>query len=517
MNSPQPSLPASWLLPEEVIAATVNSLPSRLARRAAVLKEKRHQWEVLSEGEGTFRIAVESCIVRWDGKQLHCTCLLSPRCAHCGAVALAAVPVRAVGDAPLQAEGSPTDKRLLAPKAKVEAAVAEASQALEQVVDCGLLGLDPLGYSRLRAVHTRCRGASLPRLARALSSLCTSYERVRQGQDIDWHEASASLIEALLVVRLLSRNPCDDEAIGHSKQRYQPLTPGRDDGVFVPLYAIPNLRPTGEAEVRVVLASPEGKHLYFTRTQRGDRDAVEKLWHGPVNLGGIHASVRDVCEHQVIISGGASTPEGRLQLGTSSRAVLGRPVEFNEVARIVDASPAIELINGTVTYADLACVVIDGKRLRFSSGARVLGTAGVVKQLLEAPKVAVLIRDDTVLSVWILDAETPPRRLFPGIGLNHDTSIVVSPLHELGAETLTVPDITQRWIRRATMLGSSGVTRHPLGPDLRLLEQLQAPTAAQLIHALHASYCPERLLALGVYSATFGATVNDSSRDSVPR
>ena len=178
----------TYQLPAPVVASIIEAMPARLKRRAEKLGTEHQGWVVTLE---PLSVSIGENTVQFDGAQLTCSCLLSSKCAHCGAVALVADIAAGSEDSSSSetAENSEkpaavaTTRRSLPPREAINQAVALTTDVLADIVEHGLLGQDPLGYARLVAALHQARLVPLPRLERVLTSLVTMSSRYRSGSD----------------------------------------------------------------------------------------------------------------------------------------------------------------------------------------------------------------------------------------------------------------------------------------------------------------------------------------------
>jgi len=72
-----------------VSADALAVIPSRLLKRAEKLAADSDSWRVTLVDDG-FRVEVGTTTVTYVENKFECSCLISPKCAHIGAVCMAA-------------------------------------------------------------------------------------------------------------------------------------------------------------------------------------------------------------------------------------------------------------------------------------------------------------------------------------------------------------------------------------------------------------------------------------------
>ncbi len=500
---------ASFALPALVVAGIIEAMPSRLKRRAEKLSAEHDSWTITPN---PLTVVIGDNTVSFNGTSLACTCLLSPKCAHCGAVALLAdvaeeaaageptTPVAAVTDTTTgsktgtdsgdSAGGQPT--RSTPPLKEITHATQLSNEVLADIVEHGLLGQDPLGYAHLVAALHQARIVPLPRLERVLTSLVSLSSRHRSGDARDVRRAAVgnAVGEALITTHLLHRNPKDLDAIGTARRAYAELTPGQDDGTFIPIYAEPVVTSSGFAGAVVTLVDSAGRFFSVGQTPPGGVADVQRVWEGPVRLGDIHTSLRNFSQHKVLISGGTASADGRIGSGKGIRAALGKPTTLTELLEL----SGVESVSGTVTNADLLAVTINDQRYFFAPAARICGVAGLVAKILATKKVTLFLRETTIMAVW-LDGI----RYLPGLDARTADVTMISASQVLGNPGGSPKHIITKWLERAAIGGRDAVIHRDIATDVSILEASSAPTAAELLRRLRTNYSPNAVTTLAVY------------------
>lgn len=489
----------TYQLPAPLVTSIIEAMPARLKRRAEKLGTEHQGWGVTLE---PLSVSIGENTVQFDGAQLTCSCLLSPKCAHCGAVALVA-DITAGSEASSLPETTETSekpatvattRRSLPPREAINQAVALTTDVLADIVEHGLLGQDPLGYARLVAALHQARLVPLPRLERVLTSLVTMSSRYRSGSDaartVRRQAVGAAVGEALITSYLLERDPTDHDAIGTARRAYAELTPGRDDGVFTPIYAEPVVTGSGFAGAVVTLIDSKGKFFSVGQTPPGTVDDVQRVWEGPVRLGDIHTSLRNFSQHKVTVSGGSASADGRIGSGKNVRAALGKEVELEELLGLAH----VEAVIGEISHADLLSVTINDQRYFFSQAARICGVAGLVAKLLDAGTATLILREHTIMAAWIAG-----KRYLPGLDARSSLVTVISASDTLGTPDISPKQIIGAWLERSAIGGRQAVVHRATASDIKQLESASAPTAAQLLTRLQQDYNPQAVTSLAVY------------------
>lgn len=504
--------------PDPALAAgRLAALPGRLRKRAATLT-------VGEPVDGTVTVGSETVTLA----DLTCTCLLSPRCAHVGAVCLTvpqdapvqvadAVPAGTVTrDAP-GAPGAPGTPVLStagedAPGAgrpvRVDTTlVTGVRDLLGEVLRHGLTDLPLACAVSLEAALQQVRVARLHRLERALTGVVTAATALRDGHAVNRADVTVSVTGALLTCHLLLRG--DPAAVGTARRVYGDL----GSAVLVPVGARPVLTASGFAGASVLLAGPEGIYT-LGRTPPGGRADVPRIWHGPAGIGDIRASLKELTRHKVLVSGATVSTDGRLGSGRSVRAVLGTTVALDDVRAVLSGAsePAPTVLTGVVRSASRKGVDLDCpsgiERAVFSRASRACGVDGLVDRLrglcgdgdAVATAVTVVVAEGEAVAVWFgeevvvpgLDRVTGPE--IPDKGPDSDDT----PVAPLAAPAVPTP--AGRLADRLELLvfGGARVLDGPaLSRDAAWCERNGAPLAGELLRGLTAEI--DRVLPAVVY------------------
>lgn len=277
------TLPA---LPSALAASVIDGLPSRLKRRASALAADCATWPIdggrVTVGDHVVTVAVAESDSGPVAVGVTCDCLLSPKCAHVGAVAVAA-PVgeelaqdAAAGREPATATGPGSDAGSEAGSdattnpAELKRHRGLATRAL-RLVDAalgrGIGALSIANHAEGLALLRAARAASLPRLEKALTGVVGASRSMRTlappGRD-DLARRAGSLA---LAAHELSTFPDSRSAVGEARRSYSALD-GRGTGTFVPVAAEPVVAGSGFAGIVVTVADGRGNSSSWPTPRR---------------------------------------------------------------------------------------------------------------------------------------------------------------------------------------------------------------------------------------------------------
>ncbi len=428
-------MPAAGLSPglsPGLAAERLAALPGRLRRRAETL-------EVGDPVDGPAGPAVTVGAETVTLADLTCTCLLSPRCAHVGAVCLTVTSDGSDGSdgsdrpdtsdtgRPVEPASSPASatREVVLDRDAVEL-VDVVTDGLAEVLRYGLTDL-PLHHAvALEASLQRVRVARLHRLERALTGVVAAATDLREGRPVNRASVTDSVTGVLLTCHLLRRG--DADAVGTARRVYGDL----GSATLVPVGAEPVVTASGFAGASVILAGqvPEaGSRYTLGRTPPGDRADVPRIWHGPAGIGDVRASLSELARHKVLVSGATVSADGRLGSGKAVRAALGAPLTVDDVREAVsgpsETVPTVLTVptvptglTGTVLSVSRKGVELDCDGMagsaRFSRAARACGVDGLVTKLQGAQEsatpVTVVTSSGEAVAVWFGDEV-----IYPGL------------------------------------------------------------------------------------------------------
>lgn len=455
-------------LSPSVAAALLDALPSRLKRRAEKLAAGHETWLIdgssVTVGEHSVTLTPEPA----------CTCLLSPRCAHVGAVALVAPTASSEPEVPeaepeLQA-GISNEERA----ARLDLA-ARATQLVEDCLAHGVGGLPVSGHAAALALLQSARVARLPRLERALTAVVGASQSTRAGKPPGRDDLGLRLGSLSLAAHGLARDP---EDVGTARRSYSALD-GRGTGSFTPVSAEPVLTASGYAGVVIHFLSSKGEFLQLAHTPPGGVANLRAAWHAGVALGDLHRPHAELARHKVLISGGRTSADGRIGRGGGVHAALGAEVELEDLREV----PGHRILRGTPQAVTRLGFELEGVPLRFLPAARQTSLGELADWLSTLDEVTVLARNDTALRIWGDGVD-----VFPGLDRAPDVekrTPAKGVERPLVARPHGVAEILRHWLGIAAAGGAPALVSQSerLSGDVRRLKNLAAPTAARVLRA----------------------------------
>ena len=279
-----------------VSADALAVIPSRLLKRAEKLAADSDSWQVKLVDDG-FRVEVGTTTVTYLENKFECSCLISPKCAHIGAVCMAA-PIAAEAEDSDESPAGGVDKpaadkattdtdsaaqaawaKKLPAVADIAGCVSQAQDITSAICDQGLANLSARFHMQLLALVRTTRVVGLPRLERAITALATLSQDARVGKPVARGEVARQLFAVAMVAHLLDRDPHDRDAIGAARRAYKPLElSGAQNATFIPLYAEPIVTTSGFAGMSITLCTRGGDMFSITKTPPGDASAVPTIW-----------------------------------------------------------------------------------------------------------------------------------------------------------------------------------------------------------------------------------------------
>ncbi|GAA1471219.1 hypothetical protein P4N68_06360 [Corynebacterium felinum] len=488
----------TYQLPPQLIHEIVSGLPTRLKKRAEALTAESSSWTISPD---PLIVVIGSNTVSFTDGSLACDCLLSPKCAHCGAVALAAdieetqtdqQPAHTAQDT---GENPPETTTTLTQQEALKEAHDLIAPVIKELVFYGIPALNPLGYAQLVAAVHHARTHKLHRLERSLTAVARLWKQCRTTQATarPRRQALAHAFGALLeITHLITHQPFNPATVGVARRVYAELTPGRDDGIFTPIFAEPVITDSGFAGAVVTFADKTGTLFTVGKTPPGNSDTITRVWQGPVQLGDINTSLAQLSTRTVIISGGTVSADGRIGAGKKTRAAQGHEVLLEHVRAI----PGVHSVTGEVTYADFAKVSLgSGGEYSFSATAQRCGVAGLVSKIL-GEKITLIISEEKIRAIWL-----GQQRLIPGLDLRGADVAKFSAFTQLANIHPTPHTIIASWIQRFALQGNRGICHTQIARDVEKLRSLNAPTAAQLLERLATCYNQHTVTALAFYAS----------------
>lgn len=520
-----------------IAAEALSKLPPRLLKRAEKLAAESDSWKIHPNKDGLTIILGQASVTLLDDA-LQCDCLLSPKCAHIGAVCVASpVGEATVSETPNKPsdikEKPPTQNngaawaKELPPPAQIGQVVENARTIVEDIIRVGLGQLSIQTHTQLLACVQSARVCGLPRLERALTGLATHSQIMRMGKPIGRMAATRTVFHVALLCHLLDRDPTDRAAIGQSRRAYTTLDAesGVGAGRFIPLFAEPIITASGYAGVNVVLATAQGDVFAVTKTPPGGIPDVKTVWHGAIRLGDLHCSHAQLAQKVLMITGGKASADGRIGAGKGVRAALGKTVTL-EMIRQIPMSGEFTLIDGEITDITLKHLTIattpeqPSTTLEFLDAARKTALPSLVEACQRyisndhQIQCTVLVRNTTVLSIWsaIKEFELPEEysgRIFPGLDevpvptLENKYSLNEAENNSEISAHRKVSEIIDPWLARIVFGGVQDIRRRlsQIQYDGQILENIGAPFAAKLLNQMGSNAGQmQPALALALYS-----------------
>ncbi|HIW92515.1 MAG TPA: hypothetical protein H9870_12760 [Candidatus Corynebacterium avicola] len=428
---------------------------------------------------------------------LTCTCALSPRCAHVGAVCLTAPnsPAEADRGEHADAASAPQIMQVGAPAPTTKRVdtelVGRVLDELTMVLRHGMTDLPLHHVMALAASLQQVRAARLHRLDRALTGVVTAATELREGRPVNRSSVTRSVAESLLTCHLLLRGAPD--AVGTGRRIYGDL----GSAMMLPIGAEPVLTDSGFAGASVQLHGPEGIYT-LGRTPPGGRPDVPRIWHGPAGIGDIRSSLSELARRRILVSAGTVSEDGRLGSGREVRAALGGKVDLDTVRTAVPE----RVLTGHVVSASRKVLTLDSGSAAFSRAARACGVDGVVNRLREdtITEVSLVVNAGEIVAVWFTDGV-----VYPGLDRVRGEETVddgpdsddapVAPLAEK-----VVPTPAGRlfeWLELLVFGGARSLDTASRIRDAAWCERNGAPLAGELLRNLTVDV--HRVLPLWVY------------------
>jgi hypothetical protein len=429
----------------------------RVLKRVDAEPKLAEAWTWAADGRSVTTDGGETVTLRADpvtADAIGCTCLLSPKCAHVLAVAVA---LPAGGEA-----AAPAEPEIVAPVVELVRLERGQAAAAEAAWRCGsaLLGVGALSAPSavvddlVRAAHM-ARAASLPRLAQAGGRL------VRQLRLLRSRSAAASapklaeeLAEWLHVAWALRRGPeVDAGLIGEARRSYE---------------RIGGLRVVGLC-VEPVLSSESRGALTWVCDDRGRLWTLPELRPDPawsprnvygrgLSVGGTSVSPKELCRTGLFLQDATASADGRI--GTGGGVVAARAG-----ATAWDAAPILSLFerpqdeDAPLVFVRGTLLGVEGDALVVADGQRAWRLVPVLEhpELGARDALRLLARADGA-SLWVIGRPRghgvvaalavggPGLKLPPelggrlNLGLDRLLSEHLPPLSERAVEVVRPPD-----------------------------------------------------------------------------
>ncbi len=296
--------------------------------------QRGNRWEVAAGDETVCIEMVDGAIQAME--QLHCTCLLAPKCHHILACVTA---LDTVADA---SDGHDAQTESIANTAESVAAVRESivvtpemlqtafrvRDALSGVLRVGARASGTLLQSALLRAGHECRVAGLPMLGNTVLRIAEGTRRLRAQSDIaDSDSLQQDVFAGLLATELLSGcEAVPSSIVGTNRREYGALAISRLHGWF----AEPILTRSGYAGVCIHLLAPDGSMHQITEVRTGDADLVVQAYHVGIELGATTLQGSDLCRKSLIVQNLSAAADGRLSKGKKTRWAVQGDADFDD-------------------------------------------------------------------------------------------------------------------------------------------------------------------------------------------
>ncbi|WP_371494198.1 hypothetical protein OG871_03725 [Kitasatospora sp. NBC_00374] len=351
MTPPTTGLPPAA---PDTVAAAVEALTSRLRKKLDAAVELYAALPVTTAGGGAVTVTCgEDALVTLipgpsgavtDHDQVHCSCLLAPRCLHRAAV-LSACPVADPETAPAPADtdsGAAAAPAAPEPDAEAPAEAARPLTAAQVRAAAGLwsataavlaAGVPAAGAvpqaELLRAAHT-ARLADLHRAEAAALRVVRGLRGARARHDS--HRSAdlvAALRELLLTTGLLTATepgsaPPDPGLLGTARRAYRPGGALRVHGVC----REPVISATGYGGVVTHLITDEGRWYSVADVKPGGPARARGAGTATVTVGAAVLNHAELSRGGLLIAGATVSEDGRLGSGKGVRASVAKGLDW---------------------------------------------------------------------------------------------------------------------------------------------------------------------------------------------
>ncbi|MFF8026894.1 hypothetical protein ACFZDJ_38500 [Streptomyces sp. NPDC007896] len=327
----------------EVAAAALESLPTRLRKRADSAAAKAANWPVAAT-DATVVVRVDDATtvtltttagVVASAEDAVCSCLLAPACLHRAAV-LTLAPLAEETDGPETAAVVPSDAddstpvppetgslRLTPPQS---AAVHTLQAAATAVLAAGVTGSGAVHRATLLHAAHSARVAGLHRAAAAAVRVARRLSEAGTGDPaFRLPELASELAELLTVADGLGRAP-DLDLIGTARRAYVANGSLRLRGLFTE----PVVTASGYAGAVTYALAQDGRLRSLSDVAPGDADRARQA-AGSAVPGGSALTLRELGDHGgAILTDPTVSPDGRIGGGGAVRSVQASGARWHE-------------------------------------------------------------------------------------------------------------------------------------------------------------------------------------------
>jgi hypothetical protein len=307
-------------------AALVAQIPSRLVKKLDADPTLASRWTWTRAGD-TWAVKTDKDeTVTLSGAEIvtavGCTCLLSPKCLHVGAVVSSLEPAdpssETVG---VGVSGSERSRESPTPTPTPNASTAVADQAfraLSAVLSTGAAATGAFAQAELlRAIHA-CRGAGLHRLAATQTRVLLSIRELRADRpEFVLPVLSADLRDALTVAHALARGDSAAALVGTARRDYESVGSLRLRGIFTEAI----VARSGHAGAVTYLVDDKGTIYTRADVAPGDAARAAGAYDAPAAIGDAMVPHRELCRSGLFVSEATASHTRRLGAGQKVRAV----------------------------------------------------------------------------------------------------------------------------------------------------------------------------------------------------
>jgi hypothetical protein len=348
MSADRPKIAAA------LAARLVAQIPSRLIKKLDADPTLASRW-TWQRAAGTWTVKTDKDdTVRLRGGEViddvACSCLLSPKCLHVGAVVSAMEPADAsecdsdrnsdngsVRPAAIDTEigtaagagtgtktgtetGSGATATVTATSADPAAAV-RSFRALADILAAGAAASGAFAQAELlRAIHA-CRGAGLHRLATAQTRVLRSLRDLRGDRpEFALAVLAADLREAFAVAHALARGESSAALVGAARRDYETIGNLHLRGVFTEAI----VARSGHAGAVTYLVDDKGTIYTRADVAPGDAGRAAGAYDAPAAIGDAVLPHRELCRSGLFVSEATASYTRRLGAGQKVRAVRAR-------------------------------------------------------------------------------------------------------------------------------------------------------------------------------------------------
>ncbi|MGW2603138.1 hypothetical protein ACWC4A_01795 [Streptomyces mirabilis] len=368
----------------EVAAAALESLPTRLRKRADSAAAKAANWPVaVTDATVVVRVDDSTTVtltttagVVTSAEDAVCSCLLAPACLHRAAV-LTLAPLAEETDGPAATAVVPSDAGDSTPVVPPEtgavdltppqsAAVDALRVAATAVLAAGVTGSGAVHRATLLHAAHSARVAGLHRAAAAAVRVARRLSEAGTGDPAFRLPELASELAELLTVAVGLRRAPDPDLIGTARRAYTANGSLRLHGLFTE----PVVTASGYAGAVTYALAQDGRLRSLSDVAPGDADRARQA-AGSAVPGGSALTLRELGDHGgAILTDPTVSPDGRIGGGGAVRSVRASGARWHEepLATLWRRSPADQVAAALRWSAEPADARDAGGDLLFLTG-----------------------------------------------------------------------------------------------------------------------------------------------------